>query len=177
MKKKTVAVLLALIAVLCCVQPAAALQQTGVIRVRLNSDIAGLTENNAKKLIELKTDNVVYRAEHGGPISISDYGGTMEQGTLVAGRTYYFYYMLQAADGYELPDALNDGDVEIECGKGVTVINTSITRGHYRNDDGTFDDVKGLMIYAAVVVDGNVVQRIIGVIHDVILKIKAWSLY
>ena len=177
MKKKTIAVLLALIAVLCCVQPAAALQKTGVIRVRLTSDISGLTENNVEKLIELKTDNVVTRVEHGGAFSIADYGGSPAPGPFVAGRTYYFHYMLQAADGYELPEALSDGDVEIECGKGVTVINTSITYGHYRLDDGTYDDTRGLMIHAKVVVDGNAIQRVVGVIYDIILKIRAWSLY
>ena len=177
MLKKSIAVLLALCAVCCCLLPAAAASDFGVIRVKLNSNIAGLTEKDAEKLIELKSDNVVYRADHGGPVLISDYAGTPESGKLKAGRTYFVNYVMAPAPGYTLPEKLEKGDVEIECGKGVSVISTSIVTGSYRQDNGEFLQIRGVKIYAQVVVDGNAFQRIFGYLHDLYLKMRAWSLY
>lgn len=179
MLKKTVSVLLALCAVLyCCLLPAAAEEkELGVISVKLNSDIAGLTDKDADKLIELKSDNVVYCTDDGVPLLISNYAGTQERGELKAGRSYTIYYMLRAAEGYTLPDALQEGDVEIECGKGVTVLAKQITTSAKRGEDGEIDHTHGLRIFAKVVVDGNMLQRAFGFLYDLYLKIKAWQLY
>lgn len=177
MMKKMISVLLAVCIVFLCLLPAAAANDIGVISVRLNSDIAGLTRKDAEKMIELRSDNVVYRTDNDGPVFVADYGGTADDGVLAAGRTYYVDYLLVAADGCALPEKLNDGDVQIECGKGVSVISTQIVTADIRGEDGNFEPFRGLRIYAKVVVDGNVFQRIIGMIHDLILKIRAWSLY
>ena len=85
--------------------------------------------------------------------------------------------MLSAADGFELPDKLRDGDLLIECEKGVKVISSQIVYARIRQSDGSFTDFKGLNIYAQVTVDGNFLQRIAGFFFDAYLKIRAWSLY
>ncbi len=177
MLKKSLAVFLAVFTAFCCLLPAAALTETGRISLKLNSDIAGCTEKDVDRLVWIGSDNVVLRKRTNSPVSISDYAGTMQLGEVKAGRTYYIDYDLEAADGYVLPEKLSDLDVEIECGKGVTVISAKLVSAQIRNDDGEFEEYRGVHIYARVLVDGNALQRIIGFFIDVILKIKAWSLY
>ena len=176
--------LIAIIAVICvlcgCAAFAAAQDEqneTGVISVKLNSDITGLTNNDVKKLIELKSDNVVLSTRRNSPVSISDYAGTPTTEPVKAGRTYYISYSLTAAEGYTLPEELHDGDVVIECGKGVTVYSTQLVSANIRDENDDFHLYRGLVIRASVVVDGNAFQRVIGFVYDLILKIKAWSLY
>ena len=178
MTKRISSILLSLyILFCCCLLPIAAQNEIGVIRMKLNSDIAGQTYQNVDKLIELQTNNVVFSEREGGPVYISDYAGTADSGSLVAGRTYYVYYLLTAGDGYTLPDRLTDGDVEITCGKGVSVIATQIVKATMKTENGIAETFRGLQVYARVVVDGNIFQRVIGYLHDMILKIRAWSLY
>ena len=177
MLKKGCAVFLALCAVFCLLLPAAAESTIDAIKVTINSDIDGVTENDAEKLFTLQSDNVIYWSKISGPLTIADYGGTEVDDELKAGRTYFIHYYMEPAEGFELPDQISDIDLQIDCGKGVTVINTAIIASHVRLEDGTFDDTRGVSVYARVVVDGNVLQRITGLIHDVVLKIKAWSLY
>ena len=177
MTKRVFSVLLAVFMICCCVLPAFARSELGTVRVKLNSDVAGYTENDVAQFIEIQSDNVVSGRRDGGPVFVADYSGTPEFGALVAGRTYFIDYALVAAEGFVLPDKLEDGDVEIKCGKGISVYHTAIVSGPYRDEAGEMHDYKGLRIQAKVVVDGNVFQRVIGVIHDVILKIRAWSLY
>ena len=177
MLKKILSVLLAACVMSCCLLPAFAQSELGTIRVKLNSDVAGYTENDIDRFIVIQSDNVVSSQQDGGPVSVADYAGTPEFGALVAGRTYFIDYAMVAADGYTLPDKLEDVNVEIECGKGVSVYHTAIVSGPYRDETGEMHEYKGFRIQAKVVVDGNAFQRIIGVIHDLILKIEAWSLY
>ena len=175
--KKTVSVLLTVCLLCFCLLPAAAAKEIGVISLRLNSNIAGKTKNDVAQLIELRSDNVKYGIRTSEPISFADYGGTSENGKLVAGRTYTARYYLSAADGYALPEQLSDSNLIIECGKGVTVISKSIVTSRIRVEDGSFDEVKGIQIFAKVVVDGNFFQRMIGVFYDLFLKVKAFQLY
>ena len=177
MLKKTLSVLFVICILGFCLLPAAAQMQGGPIKVKLNSNIAGLTQKDVEKLFELQSDNVEYRERSGGPILISDYAGTGVSGKLVAGRTYYIHYCMDPVEGVTLPEKLTDEDISITCGKGVSVISKQITYSHVRQDDGTYEDFRGVTIYAEVVVDGNVFQRVIGWFHDLILKIRAWSLY
>lgn len=177
MLKKGIGILLAVLVLCFCMLPAAAQSETGVITVRLNSDVAGCTARNVEQLIEIKSGNVVYSTDRSDPVSVSDYAGTPDNGALRAGRTYNIYYLLSAAEGYALPETVTEDNVKIECGKGVDVISVQITEGTYREESGALTTRRGLMIYAAVVVDGNVLQRVTGWLHDLILKIRAWSLY
>lgn len=175
--KVFLAVLLAAITACGCMFCAAARNDIGVISLKLYSDVDGKKSTDVQELIEIRSDNVVYDNKFNEPVSVSDYAGTVEYEPLAAGRTYFVNYYLSAAEGCTLPDSISDGDIDIECGKGVSVISAQITNGHYKLDDGTFSDVKGLRVYARVTVDGNVFQRIVGFFHDMILKIQAWSLY
>lgn len=177
MPKKTVAALLALCLLCLCALPAAA-KNENVISVKINSDIAGLSEVDVEKLFEIKSDNMIYCTKPSGPIHIADYAGTAVMGKLKAGRTYYLYYTMEPAEGFTMPEKLTDENLEIECEKGARVISAQIVTFAYRIDENTIDhDSKGVMIYAAVVVDSNPFQRFFGIIYDVILKIRAWSLY
>ena len=175
--KKLLCIVLSLLFAALSVSLCAASADVGVVSVKLNSDIAGKTSADVDSLIELKSGSVVLHAIHGEPVSASDYAGTPYYDAFVAGRTYYISYCLCPADGYELPDELTDENLMIECGKNVTVYSKAITESHTRNENGGFDVEKALRIQASVLVDGNVFQRIIGWINDLILKIRAWSLY
>ncbi len=177
MLKRTIGLLLTVLVLCFCLLPAAAQNETGVITLRLNSDIDGRTKWDVEQLIEIKSGNVVYSTYRTAPVSVSDYAGTPDSGKLKAGRTYNIHYQLSAAEGYELPETVTADNVKIECGKGVKVHAVQITRGTYREENGALVTCRGLLIYASVVVDGNIFQRVIGWFHDLILKAKAWSLY
>ncbi|MBQ4364740.1 MAG: hypothetical protein II804_00570 [Clostridia bacterium] len=177
MMKKMLSVALCLLVVCFCLLPAFGLEDCGTISVRLNSDVAERTKNDVQALFALRSGNVTYGIRGGEPIQIADYGGTEETGRLVAGRTYTVSYTLSAADGYVLPQQLDDNNLQISCGKGVSVISRAIVSARVRTDDGSFDEIRGVRIFAKLTVDGNVFQRFIGRIHDLILKAKAWSLY
>ena len=147
------------------------------ISLRLNSDIAGLTENDTEKLIEIRKGNVVYSMRGDGPVSIYDIAGTPEPGAVVAGRTYSIYYTLTAAEGYALPDKLPEGNLEIECGNGVKVISSQVVTAKEYSDGISPENFRGLMIFAQVKVDGSLLQRLYGFVYDMVLKIRAWSPY
>ena len=177
MTKRILSLAVAVCIAFCCVLPAFAAEDAGKISVKLNSNLAGLTAADAEKFIEIKGGNVVYSTHGDGPVSVSDYSGTHVNEALVAGRTYYIDYVLTAADGYTLPDSVSDGEVEIECGDGVRVITSQIVSAREKTDGIFIETFRGLRIYATVKVDGNIFQRIIGFIYDMIIKARAWSLY
>lgn len=177
MLKKSISVLFAALILCLCLLPAVASNDTGVISVKLNSNLAGKTTDDVEAFIEIKSGNVVSRAIYGKPVSASDYAGTPYFDALVAGRSFYIDYELLPADGFELPDKITDNNLKIECGKNVTVYSKQITESHTRNESGGFDVERSIRIEARVLVDGNAFQRIIGWFHDLILKISAWSLY
>ena len=178
MLKKAICALLAICVLSCCLLPAAAAQPTGVIAVKLKSDVAGCLYLNSDNFIEIASDNVVLNPERAAPVSVSDYAGTVNYCPLEAGRTYYVSYELVAAEGYELPDWLNEGDVQIECDKGVTVYSVQIVRANKHDENGEVTHFKGLLIRASVVVDSNHFwKRVFGYLYDIYLKIRAWSLY
>ncbi|MBR3553019.1 MAG: hypothetical protein IKN72_06490 [Clostridia bacterium] len=177
MLKKIIGVLLAVLVVCLCLLPAAAQNETGVITLKLNSNIAGCTERDVEQLIQIKSGNVVYGGYRSSPESVADYAGTADSGKLKAGRTYNIHYHLSAAEGYALPESVTADNVKIECDKGVKVISVQITSGKYREESGELVTHYGLLIYASVVVDGNIFQRVAGWFYDLILKARAWSLY
>ena len=175
--KRITAAALLLCVLFCAPTQAAGLSEIESVAVKLRSDLAGATEDEYDRCIELQSDNVVFTSRGDGPVSVSDYSGDMEQSPLVAGRTYYIDYTLEAADGYELPDNSAPVDVKAECEDGVTVIYSRNVSANIRQKDGSFKLYKGLQITARVVVKGNIFERIIGFFYDIYLKIRAWSLY
>ena len=178
MKREIVSVVLILCMLGCFMLPAAALEPVGKIRLSLSSDVAGRTEEEYQAFITVVSGNVRCSDHNAGPVSASDYAGTpVIEEPLVAGRTYFVSYLLEATDGCALPDRIEDCDLEIECGKNIEVFAKQIVVSHAKTENGMVEDFRGLRIQAQVLVDGNVLQRIIGLFHDVILKIRAWSLY
>ncbi len=178
MKKRILSVLLLLCMVACAVRfNAGAHTPAERISLTLRSDVAGRTEADYTAFITVNSGGVRYSFHNEGPVFTADYAGTVTYAPLTAGRTYYVDYLLEAADGYTLPDTLGLNDLDISCGKGVTVYGASVVSARERISDGGFETFRGLRIQAKVLVDGSPFQRILGWFQDLILKIRAWSLY
>lgn len=178
MKKLLCAALAACLLLTCLLLPAAAQTEEGPISLRLNSDIAGCTRMDVDKLIEIRSPQVTWYPYGDSPIYITNYVGYGEFAHMDAGRTYGITYTLVAADGYTLPEELAEGDVVFDCGKGVDVVYCKVVE--IRRPDSAEEEnprTRALKIVANVVVDGTVLQRVIGWFRDVILKIRSWSLY
>ena len=179
--KKQIAVLLVICALLgVLLVPGFAQSGAGAISLRLNSNVAGCTEADAEQLIEILSGPAVYYYANSCPVSVADYAGGSHTGPLEAGRTYTVTYTLAAAEGSALPEALSEGDLALDCGKGVTVVYSKIIE--MQNVDphpaqGAASTTRLLRIIANVTVDSNVLQRMIGWLKDIVLKIRAWSLY
>ncbi len=179
MKKITVFVLTLCLLLGCLFLPSSA-ESRDVISLRLNSNVAGCTDDDAGRLIEILSPQVTYYTDGRGPVHVSDYAGFSLWGQMEAGRSYYLEYTLVPAEGYTLPDELSEGDVSVDCGKGVSliscrVINLSVAGSSASTGRSTVRKV--LRLTATVVVDGNPFQRLIGVIKDIFLKIRTWQLY
>ena len=179
--KKTVSAVLVVCLLLCCLHmPAAAQAEEQVIRLRINSDVAGCTEDDCARIAEILSPQVVYRFTRSGrgPVLIAAAAGGSPNGPIEAGRMYTLTCMFAAADGYALPDTLSEGDVVLECGKGITVISCEVVNMSLGlNDDGTAKTEKALRVYVKLIADGSVFRRMIGIIKDLIQRIRAWSLY
>ena len=180
--KKTVSVVLAAVLLLCCLLPAAA-QETeslpvGAIRLRVHSDVAGCTEKDADRLIEILSGHVVFREGGIYPVSISNVIGESENGQMAPGRQYTIIFTFVAEEGYALPDALAEGDVTFECGKGARIASCRVADFAIPGAPPRSPErLRALQIYAVVVTDSNVFQRLVGIFKDLWLKIRAWSLY
>ena len=178
MLKKAISVMLAVLSICFCLIPAYAGEpEDDVISVKLSSNVADYTEKDTDKFIEILSDNVVYSTRGDTAVSVYNYAGTVYDGAVKAGRTYYVSYSLDAADGFTLPEELNDSNLKIECGKGVNVYSKQIVSATKKDDEGIKVVYRGIYIQATVTVDGNIFQRIIGLISDLYIKARAWSLY
>ncbi len=176
--KKLISVTLALILLCgCLLLPAGAARELGPVHVKLNSDVAGCGEAQYAQIFEILSGNVTYGQKHGEPVSISDYVGRPLEGAMEAGRTYNVSCLLDAAEGFEMPESLPEGAVTVDCGKGVTVYHIAVVYGKYRQADDSYEIYRGIRINATVVVDSSTMQRVIGWLKDTILKIRMWQLY
>ena len=92
----------------CLLLPVHAESSVGAVKLRLRSDVAGYACSDYTRFMEIVSGNVIYNTRSAGPVYASDYGGTSDHGKLVAGRTYYVSYVVQAADGYALPDKIDE---------------------------------------------------------------------
>lgn len=179
--KKLIAVILAACALVCLLLlPIGAQTEENVISLRLNSHIAGCMRSDAEKLIEIRSGHVEYYNENGYAVSIANCAGGGEYAHMDAGRTYVITYTLAASQGYTLPETLSDGDVSLDCAKGVSVISCDIIE--LQNTDpnsvpGEANTTRVLRITAKVVVDGTAIQKVIGWLRDLLLKIRSWSLF
>ena len=180
--RKLVAVILAACALFCLLLlPAGAQNEENVISLRLNSHIAGCTRADADQLIEILSGPVKYcYDEKGYSVFIANCVGGMEGAHMDAGRTYVITYTLEASDGYSLPETLSDGDVLLDCAKGVSVISCGVVEQKNTDPDpapGEATTARVLRITAKVVVDGTAIQKVIGWLKDLFLKIRSWSLF
>ena len=179
MKKRVIAFLTACLLRYAFVLPAAAADGgTQKISLCLRSDVAGCTEDDGDKLLEIRSPQVKLRAVNGIYISHAA-GGSLFGARMEPGRRYTLEYALVAADGCTLPETVAEGDVELECGKGVSVVSCRIVEYYTgrRNDDGSHITERTLMIVANVVTDSTVLQRVVGWFRDLWLRIRWWQLY
>ena len=175
--KKTISVLLTAVMLLLTVMlvPVSAAETDASIKLHLRSDLDGLTTQAYTEFAEIDGDvvdfNTVTRKD---PVYAADYAGTslLDSTPLKAGREYEVDYDFFPKNGYVLPQTADELDIEFACDKGVRVIHTAVTYG--LPGEG---DTRAVHVTAAVVVDGNVFQRIIGWLYDRYLKMRAWSLY
>ena len=149
--KKLIAVMLAVCTLFSFfLLPAAAQNEENAISLRLNSNIAGCTRADADKLIEILSGPVKYcYDEKGYSIFIANCVGGMEGAHMDAGRTYVITYTLEASDGYVLPETLSDGDVSLDCAKGVSVISCGVVE--QKNTDPAKHQEKIREVQAAAV--------------------------
>ena len=153
---------------------AGAKEYDSVISITLNDDIAGFDYTAPERIAVITSDNVVFEADgDSSALQINDYAGNVYLDKLRPGRTYTFSYSITPADGFTIPDTLDDTNVNITCADGARVIYYAKAQGAYKDGKPTYS----LLLYTQVTVKGTAFQRIIGRILDFILKIKAWSLY
>ena len=177
--KKTIAGILAVCMLLSLCVIFAGAKDDDTIRLRLNSDVAGCTTNDVDKMIEILSGPVEFYHDNSSPVDIANYAGGSEYAHMEAGRSYTVTYALIAKDGYTLPETLSDGDVVFECGKGVKVIYCKVIEMANTNlhpAPGEARTTRLLRVMANVVADGNALQRLIGWIRDIILKIRSFQI-
>ena len=173
--KKVLSMLMAALLMISAVTfPTYAQSRDEKIVIELRSDIAGMTRDDYRDFAVIKSDNIVFdETERYDPISLTDCVGNYYEGKMKPGRTYSIWYTLYAADGFEIPDEMNDETIEIICGKGTDAYWYGKTVGTGKNGGC----LASLSIWTEVKVDGNFFQNIFGTLADLFLKIKSWSPY
>lgn len=174
--KKALSLLLSVVMLSLLCLPAFA-AQTADVAVSFGPSLAGLTSDDADAIAQSLSEGLKLDCFNGlEPVLVTDYSGNPYQGAMKQGRTYYIYVSFEAADGFVLPENITAENADITLGEGMEVIAIQKTRGNYRIDDEmVLHDAVRFSVKA--VIPGNALQRIIGIIADFILKLKAWSLY
>ncbi|MCR4615422.1 MAG: hypothetical protein K5756_04660 [Clostridiales bacterium] len=176
--KKAISILFALIFALSVLTlPASAKSADAVqyakISAVFHSDIAGITDKDYDRLVDLSGGDLKFReAFNEVRVTVHDCVGKTYEGVLKPGRTYEISYEFIAEDGYELPKDVKKNDEGFVCGKGCTVYSCQYISNVAPNTSGPL-----LYVTTGVLVDCNVFQWIFGKIADLILEIRAWSLY
>lgn len=173
--KKTLSFILAFMMILSCFSCFACAQsKDDKIVIELRSDIAGMTIDDYRDFAIIHSDNIVFdETQRSDPISLTDCVGNYYDGKMKPGRTYNIWYTLYAADGFEIPDEMNDDTIELICGEGTDAY-------WYGKTVGTGKDggcLASLSIWTEVRVDGNFFQNLFGRIADFFLKVRSWSPY
>lgn len=170
MKKYISVFLAALLMMTALFIPVDAAEKIDSISFSFSNDLVGLTDKDIDSFKVETSDNVIFDDD---PILVADYTGAAYLGEIRPGRTYYIYYDFVAADGYELPDEVNEENISIKCDDGVSVIWYGKTIGPYIDGKPS----EGLMFFTKLEAPGNFFQRLFGRIADIFLKIRAWSPY
>ena len=172
--KKFTACLLAALCICFSLLPAAA-EGTASAVVTLRSDIAGVDYTTPERIAVIESDSIVFNPDAFlSCIQINDCVGNIILEPLKAGRTYVVCLSFIAADGYTLPDELTEENFRIEGSDNCNVFICHKAFSGYR--EGALRD-ECIEVEAEITVDGNLFQRIIGKILDILLKIRSWSPY
>lgn len=169
--KKIIAGLLTVLTLFTAISfTASAAKQTENLSVTLRTDIAGLSYGDYEKLYEITTDEIVINTKSEAlPVFIADYAGDVYLYAMKPGRTYYIEYSFIPAEGYEFPESVSLDDFKVDYSGNCDIYWCGVKTGN--------NGSRSVSINAKVVVDGNVIQRIIGRISDIIIKLRSWSLY
>lgn len=150
--------------------PVRAQEKIDRLSVSFSDNIVGLTYEDYDKFGVKTSANITFDDD---PILVADYTGSAYLGEIKPGRTYYIYYNFVAADGYELPEEINEKNVSVKCSDGCSVIWFGKTQGAYVDGKPSY----GLMFYTEIKTPGSFFQKFFGKLADIFLKIKSWSLY
>ncbi len=148
--------------------------ESSKIVIELRSDIAGKTAKDYRECAVILSDNVIFdESQSSDAVLLTDYVGNIYDGEMKPGRTYVLWYTLYAADGFEIPDELDESNTEIICGKGAECYGCFKTV----ETDEEGNSVDSISLLTEVKVDGNLFQNIIGAIMDFFLKMMSWSMF
>lgn len=171
--KKAISVCLALVLLLSAfIFPVFASEKTEIV---LSNELAGLSwGDDAGKFAEIVSGDIVFTpVRTTEPLSVYAYNGDPYFNELKAGRTYYIDYVFSPAPGSSFPEKFSDETVSVVCGEGCTLLWYDKAVGN----DGNGGMTDFLCVHTRVTVKGNTVQRIIGKLLDLLLKLRSWSLY
>lgn len=171
--KKTISVLLALVLLLAAFAfPAGAAEK---IEIVLSDDVAGLTrDDDPGRFAAITSGDIEFTpVRTTDALAVYAYNGDTYFDELKAGRTYYIDYVFSPAPGHTFPEEFSDETVSVVCGEGCALLWYAKAVGN----DGSDHMTEFFCVHTRVTVKGNVVQRIIGKLLDLILKIRSWSLY
>lgn len=172
--KKITALILAALCICFSVLPASA-EETASAVITLRSDIAGVDYTQPERIAVIESDGIIFNPEAFlSCIQITDCVGNIILEPLKAGRTYVVCLSFIAADGYTLPDELTEDNFRIECSDNCNVFICHKAFSGYRQGAKRDECIE---IEAEIRVDGIFLQRFIGKILDILLKIRSWSPY
>lgn len=172
--KKIIALLLSTLTLFTACTFFASAKQTENISAIFNTDIGGLSYADYDKLCEITSDEIVFNTvSPAPPVFVADYAGNVYLYEMKPGRTYYIEYSFIAADGYELPEKVGIEDFKADYSGICDIYWCGIKTGNDNNGNIR----NSLSVNAKVTADGTFIQRLIGRIADIILKLRAWSLY
>lgn len=173
--KKILSIILTVIIIACAVPVCSCAEaKDEKIVIELRSDIAGMTYRDYEKFAIIRSDNIRFDlSEDPDPAFVTNCVGSIIFDEMKPGRKYVICYTFYAADGFEIPDEMNEDTIEIICSENVNPYWYGKTVGPLRDGQPLYS----LTMHTEVRVDGNFFQNLFGRIADLILRIKAWSPY
>ena len=171
--KKCLSVCMALVLLFAAfVFPAFASERIDIV---LSNDIAGsVWGDDAEKFAEIVSGDIMFTpAPTTDCVAVYAYNGDPYFNALKAGRTYYIDYVFSPLPGCTFPEEFSDETFSVVCGEGCTLLWYGKTVGN----DGSDNMTEFLSVHTRVTVKGNTVQRLIGKLLDLFLKLRSWCLY
>ena len=166
--KKLLSLILALVLAASVLAFSVSAKEIENIVIEFSSDVSGLTYEDYDRIAVIKSDGLVCKN-----LQINDYVGNVYLEEMKPGRTYTYSYTFTAAEGYALPETVDESNVTFLCDDSCTVWWYGKTVGP--RVDGVTQ--YSFSVSAEVTVDGNLFQRIFGRIADFFRKLLSWSPY